>query len=157
MIKLTYATILLSLIIIAACKPANPFVYTPIGAEIQLDETEKVFEFTKPFVPHKQVNLICYTFEQSFKSDTTMPPPRFADGVPLVMDNILVDGKGNEFKLNKLADRDEQHVCYSHADYQSWLDISKRNVSFVRLKVRSNRPIKALKIEWKSHNAWDMK
>jgi hypothetical protein len=84
-------------------------------------------------------------------------PPKFADGTPLLITSYLIDNRNEKLELNSITRNGENYFCFVPENYTEWLAISKKNASFVKLLVQSNRKINVSKIEWKTYNAWDFK
>ena len=148
---------ILTLIVFFACKPSNPFVHTPISDAIVIDNGEQEIVFDKPFKPEKQVNEVCFEYPEKLKIDSITKPPKFADGKLLVIKSYLIDQNGEKWETNSITRNRESYICFTPENYSDWLDISKSNISFIKLVVSSNPKIKVSKIEWKTYNAWDMK
>lgn len=147
----------LTLIGFSTCKPSNPFIHTPISGEIVIDNNEREFVFNKPFKPTRQVNEICFEYSENLKIDQITSPPKFADGKPLIITSYLVDQNGEKYETTSITRNGENYICFTPENYVAWLDISKQNISFIKLFAHSNPKINILKIEWKSYNSWDFK
>lgn len=103
------------------------------------------------------MNKICFEYSEKLKIDSITKPPKFPDGTPLVITSYLIDQNGKKYETNGISQNGENYICFAPENYVAWLDISKQNISFIKLVVKSNPKIKVSKIEWKSYNAWDMK
>lgn len=148
---------LIVLLVVVACKPSNPFVHTPISDTIVIDDNERVIVFDKPYKPKKQVNEICFEYVDNLEIVAIEKPPLFADGTPLIITSYLVDHYNEKHELSNISKNAPNTLCFTPKNYGEWLDVSKREVTFVKLIVRSNRKIDLSKIEWNSYNAWDFK
>jgi hypothetical protein len=149
--------LLISILTCVSCKLGNPFVHIPISGPTTIDNQERKFIFDKPFEPIKQVNEICFEYVDNLKVDSIPKPPVFPDGKPLIITSYLVDQNDKKYDLSEITRNRENYLCLTPDNYDEWLGISKQDVAFVQLFVRSNRKLDLLKIEWKSYNAWDMK
>ena len=151
--------ILFILINALSCKPSNPYVRIPISGSTIIDTNQKEFQFSKPFYPSKQVNEVCieYTGTLKYEEKYSMNPPKFADGTLLLIKLYLVDNSNEKVELNKITSFGRNDLCFVPENYTEWLGISKKNASFVKLLVQSNRTINVSKIELKTFNAWDFK
>ncbi len=141
-----------------ACKPLNPFTYTPISKNVVVDSNRQALVFDSPFLPRKQVNDVCF----NYKGDLRIPryisePPEFTDGVALKLDVILVEESGKHYKADKTTENGPNYLCFAPSNHEEWLKISEKNVKFVKIFLSSNRKLEVSKIEWKSYNAWDFK
>jgi hypothetical protein len=148
---------LTALLCMVACKPSNPFIHIPISGEIVIGNNEQIIVFDKPFKPTKQVNEICFEYVGNLKIDAIEKPPLFADSTPLIITNYLVDNYNEKHELSNISKNLPNTLCFTPKNYGEWLNVSKKEVTFIKLIVRSNRKIDVSKIEWNSFNAWDFK
>lgn len=155
---LSFSIILFIILSVSNCKPSDPFIHIPISGSTVIDANQKEFPFSKPFKPSKQVNEVCFEHAETLKlEEYSMNPPRFADGTPLLITAYLGDNRNERLELNKITRLVENYLCFVPENYNEWLAISKKDVSFLKLSVQSNRKINVSKIEWRTYNAWDIK
>lgn len=140
-----------------ACKLGNPFVFTLIASQITIDQNEKEIVFNQPFKPTKQVNRVCFEYDERLNIGSIKEPPKFSDGTSLMLDLRLFDEQNVQYKFSKIGRNREKYICFVPEDYDQWLDIAEKEVTFVRMTVRCNQTLNISKIEWESYNAWDLK
>jgi hypothetical protein len=132
-------------------------VRTAISGPTTVDQIEKEFAFEKPFTPAKQVNDICLAYVQRLEIKNVTDPPRFLDKTPWKLGMYLIASDGTKYAVDTIGRNRENYLCLHPRDYEEWLRISEKGVSFVKLSIQSNRKIDLTRIEWESYNAWDFK
>ena len=154
---LQFSVILFIILNVSGCKPSAPFVHIPISESTVININQKEFPFSKPFKPSKQVNEVCFYYSEFLKVNEITKPPQFADGTPLIITAYIVDQNNENLKLNSITRNGDNLLCLRPENFKYWIDISKKNTTFVKLLVQTNREITFSKIEWKTYNAWDFK
>ena len=155
--RVLFTSVLLSALLnIFACKPSNPFAYTPISGAVVIDTHEQEFIFDKPFKPKKMVVKICFEYSDKLTTREISQPPKFPDGTVLKLTASVIDQKGRKYELSQVANSVENYLCISPELTNEWMDISKTNTVFIRLLVYSNRKLNVSKIQWVSYDIWDI-
>lgn len=149
--------LLFLLLCVSSCKPSNPFEYVQISGELIIDSDPQVLNFDRPFKPVKQVNEVCFQYDENVTIEYVTKPPTFPDGKPLLITASLTTQDERTIELNNITRNKEHYLCLTPKEYDWWISIYKSDINFIALTVRSNRKIKISKIEWETYNAWDLK
>ena len=144
-----------ALSVTVACHRRSPFVDTPISGAIVIDSASREIIFEKPFKPTKQVSKICFEYTDPLSVYDIAKAPQFGDGTNLRLEAKIVDRNGKSYDLDDIENSVDYYICLVPGS-KDWLDISKTDTAFVKLIVRSNRPIHLSKIEWVAYNSWDI-
>ena len=138
-----------------SCRFGPPFVATPITSNTVIDSEEKVFIFEKPFKPYKPINKVCFEYPDKLDATVISEPPKFPDGESLNITAYVFDQNGKRYELDYIENSVENYLCL-RPDYDGWLKISDKDVSFIKLTVKSNRRIRMSKIQWVSYHILDI-
>lgn len=149
--------VVIASLFIVSCKPINPFSHTLISNNLVIDKVGQEIIFDKPFKPKKQVNKVCFDYFDKLKVLDISKPPVFPDETPLLITGYLVDKKGKRYDLDNISKNGTNYLCLTPEYTSEWLNIYKKDISFLKLYVSSNRKFNVSKIEWESYNAWDFK
>lgn len=142
--------------VLTSCKPTDPYSRTSISGARTIGPIEQEILFEPPLKPVKQANEVCFHYIEQTDTSNIDALPKRPDSSNLMIEATLIDDAGNRTELGKNGINGPNIICRVPIDYNHWLDISKSNVKFVKLIVRSDRPVELSKIVWVGYNAWDL-
>jgi hypothetical protein len=152
---LRLGTMLLALLSFT-CAPKDPYSITRIGGPVTIGPKQTAFLFETPYKPAKQEVKICFRYEDDLEIPGVSVPPTFQDGTNLELTASLADTNGREYSLDHITNSSRNYLCISPQLTPEWMDISKKEVSFVKLSVQANRQVRIKVVEWVAVNMWDL-
>lgn len=138
------------------CKSVDPFSVVAISGPVVIGSNTIEFEFKKPFKPTKQAVKVCFAYSDDLNVPSISEFPKLTNGSRLELDGNLIDSDGRRYSLNHVANSVKNYICLSPELTDVWMNISKSDVSFTKLLMKSNAELNVTRVEWVSFNSWDL-
>src|SRR6266478_7291487 len=154
--KIQFGLLALLLLHLNACKPANPDLDLEIHGPVSLGNEWLEVVPQRPLKCERYVTEVVIWFAREYTTCGCCPGGiKFPDGTTVTPQVQLVSEDNELFELTE-AGLSDTGMSLGKRDVNRDPALP-RNKSFVKVRIRSDKPIECRQIVWRNYNPWDLK